>query len=1647
MEKFFKRTLFTTMLVLIFLMSFNVFAEAATSVASRYDKEFAETLESYPDLKKITGQATFPLPGLESTLIGDEACNNMIPQGICTTEKYILISAYCGEKEHTSVIHIMDKPSYAYLTTIVLNYEDGASEASKHVGGIAYDGENIWVARSTMKALSRFNASELDAAVASFDASYAVDFEETVSCGCTASFVTFFRGNLWVGVFSETDPETSKLYELAIGNDDTGKTTFTNGITMSLPLKANGVAFAEIDGEVCMAVNSSYGRNNNSNTWLYSVDFDNNSRTAYVPKELPPLAEEICVDGDKVYTLFESAATEYSTNPLDKCDAIVDRVCVSLLQDWFHWTADGYDDTNVTKPAEPEHGLAYTPSTQQEAKSVPTYVGNGVSLYNPDTASMALDMSLATYSLNETSECYKVMERHGYSQIKPFENGVLYTVGSRDEAGNAITLNSWLPINGMVAIKKLYYNGQEKYAIAVTFRGSKDFADYIADIIVTKDSEGFHTGFSAASKICYDLFKNINFSVDGEKVNFTQIIEEMKTANSKYCMVVTGHSLGGAIANTFVGKDLYKAGVSPTNVVAYTFAAPKLVSSSYSYPHSNIFNIVNTDDFVPYTSVTGEKRLGKDLFYYPDDAFRKNAYGSKYQEGQITSWWTNPVNSVTTGFIAHSLNPVYKKILTEIKNNTTYYSSYNTNSDNVWTSNVYINQGCFSNFTGNVTAGYGVTFNNAILEVGGDFIINAGNGSSVFNMTNDNDYLLVHGSFTTAAYNSGLTAGTVEVKGDFTQTGGNNSYNETKDHKTIFSGDKTQTVSFADYDGYNQFENLVLENTDMNFATPIYKLKLCQDTVLTNTAELDIYTELNLSGYNLTTNCPISTSSLILNSGELKAGGNVTANYFCVTGDGNKIDGSLNIAQFIFDSGSLEITGDCLIRRNGHTNNVLWMQNANDYLLVHGNFTATSYSSELTAGTVEVKGDFTANGSYKSYYETDAHKTILSGDKTQTVTCYYGGTSVSNVFENLYLENSDVNFSGYMYKLKLCEDTVLTGSESLAVSWLDLNGYNLTTNGQVTTDTLSSNGGSITTQKGLTAVRADFSGECTIGGDLTIQGNAKFNSANVEVKGNCTIKCSTSSYIFSMTNENDYLLVHGNFTATSYSSELTAGTVEVKGDFTANGSYKSYYETDAHKTILSGDKTQTVTCYYGGTSVSNVFENLYLENSDVNFSGYMYKLKLCEDTVLTGSESLAVSWLDLNGYNLTTNGQVTTDTLSSNGGSITTQKGLTAVRADFSGECTIGGDLTIQGNAKFNSANVEVKGNCTIKNNTSSGIFSMTHENDYLLVHGDFTTTAYNSTLTAGTVEVKGDFTANGSNKSYYEMETHKTILSGDKKQTVIFDSTYYNCFNKLILENESEEGVIFGSSVKVTHLFNHQQNKFVLHDNGKYSSFVDYDGDTLKDNVDPNPTGVNVLVETLIVSPIPEQGYNNKPVEPEITVSYKNFVLVPNADYTVTYADNDSKGTGKVIITGLGEYKGEKIIEFTIGCGHSYTETVVNPTCKSEGYTIYNCILCGETYKDNFVEKSEHDINYLVKIEPSCNEQGIVICECRQCDFYEESYIDATEHFDRDEDGTCDACYSPVCDCMCHKTGIVNIIWKLLRFFYKLFGTNKICVCGVEHY
>ena len=65
---------------------------------------------------------------------------------------------------------------------------------------------------------------------------------------------------------------------------------------------------------------------------------------------------------------------------------------------------------------------------------------------------------------------------------------------------------------------------------------------------------------------------------------------------------------------------------------------------------------------------------------------------------------------------------------------------------------------------------------------------------------------------------------------------------------------------------------------------------------------------------------------------------------------------------------------------------------------------------------------------------------------------------------------------------------------------------------------------------------------------------------------------------------------------------------------------------------------------------------------------------------------------------------------------------------------------------------------------------------------------------------------------------------------------------------------------------------------------------------------------------------------------------------------------------------------------GHSYeVKESVQPTCTENGYTVYECTKCGNTYKDE-VPATGHDWDEGATIEPTCAEQGSITYTCRSC-------------------------------------------------------------------
>ncbi len=94
-------------------------------------------------------------------------------------------------------------------------------------------------------------------------------------------------------------------------------------------------------------------------------------------------------------------------------------------------------------------------------------------------------------------------------------------------------------------------------------------------------------------------------------------------------------------------------------------------------------------------------------------------------------------------------------------------------------------------------------------------------------------------------------------------------------------------------------------------------------------------------------------------------------------------------------------------------------------------------------------------------------------------------------------------------------------------------------------------------------------------------------------------------------------------------------------------------------------------------------------------------------------------------------------------------------------------------------------------------------------------------------------------------------------------------------------------------------------------------------------------------------------------------------------------------------------------------------------------------------------------KKDASCTEDGYsgdkfcVICETK---LEAGEKTDALGHVDENGDGICDRCSDRIsenksCGCICHKNGFMKFIYKIFRFFWRIFGIRKSCDCGQLHY
>ena len=90
----------------------------------------------------------------------------------------------------------------------------------------------------------------------------------------------------------------------------------------------------------------------------------------------------------------------------------------------------------------------------------------------------------------------------------------------------------------------------------------------------------------------------------------------------------------------------------------------------------------------------------------------------------------------------------------------------------------------------------------------------------------------------------------------------------------------------------------------------------------------------------------------------------------------------------------------------------------------------------------------------------------------------------------------------------------------------------------------------------------------------------------------------------------------------------------------------------------------------------------------------------------------------------------------------------------------------------------------------------------------------------------------------------------------------------------------------------------------------------------------------------------------------------------------------------------GATVTETIAKLSHSYTTTVVAPTCTADGYTLHKCSVCGTSYKDSTTRATGHSYgNSVVTKQPTCTSEGTKTKTCIKCNATVTETIPKTSH------------------------------------------------------
>lgn len=262
--------------------------------------DIEQSLEDYPQLKKIVAKANITLP-LE---IED------VPQGITTTEDgLIFITVYDYKEKTYSKCYILDQNGNL-LNTVTL-------DMASHVGSIAYDEQNelFWIPDDdgslvAYKKDEMLNQSNVFSQVRFEKIGLSLkDSKEQLSN--YIDYLTVDGKSLFIGSFSQKNKGILHEYKI---RQENGQIKLLKKSEIALPTRIQGITFYDRGLEKYMILSRSFGRQNDSEILVYR--YKENMHTYSEQKTrialaAPPLLEQISVHGGSLYAIFESSSKKY----------------------------------------------------------------------------------------------------------------------------------------------------------------------------------------------------------------------------------------------------------------------------------------------------------------------------------------------------------------------------------------------------------------------------------------------------------------------------------------------------------------------------------------------------------------------------------------------------------------------------------------------------------------------------------------------------------------------------------------------------------------------------------------------------------------------------------------------------------------------------------------------------------------------------------------------------------------------------------------------------------------------------------------------------------------------------------------------------------------------------------------------------------------------------------------------------------------------------------------------------------------------------------------------------------------------------------------------------------------------------------------